>query len=165
MTGRLLFNMKYIWNTYVFNNQDFLFNICFSDECYFFSYMVQLIVTIQSDSNPRISHKVHTQHSKKMYCLAWNFLWLSCLVDSFFSLNNLCENLLLLLEDNIVHILTDIIENNEHYSKDQLVFQQVGDLHHYTLSVWKYFDQRLPGQCVVWRDLQNGPHGYQICPY
>lgn len=50
-----------------------------------------------------------------------------------------------MLEDTIDPKLT-IIENDEHYLEDQLIFQQNESLPHYALHVGQYLDQRFSGQ-------------------
>ncbi|KAJ8922531.1 hypothetical protein NQ315_007561 [Exocentrus adspersus] len=50
------------------NNENFLFNVCFSDECTFFlnGEINRHNCRYWADTNPRIFHEVHTQHPQKL---------------------------------------------------------------------------------------------------
>lgn len=54
-------------------------------------------------------------------------------------------------------MLTNIIENDEHYLEDQLVFEQEGAPLHYALPVPQYLDQRFPGQWIGRRGAIEWP--------
>ncbi|EFN87922.1 hypothetical protein EAI_08475, partial [Harpegnathos saltator] len=126
-------------------NPNFLFNVCFSDECTF--YLNGIVnrhnCRYWADSNLRILHEVHTQHLKKLN--VWAGIFGNRIVGPLFLLgtsNLTAEMYLELLEDIIDPMLTDVIENDEHYLEDQLVFQQDGASPHYAISVRRYLDQR-----------------------
>lgn len=102
------------------NNPNFLFNICFSDECSFF---LNGIVNRQncrywSDAHPRIFHEVHTQNPQKLN--VWCGIFGDRIVGPFFIDGNLTgETYLRLLEDHIDPMLTDIIENDDRYLEEE----------------------------------------------
>jgi len=71
------------------------------------------------------------------------------LISFFFLLDNLTGNIYLeLLEDIIDPTLINIIENDEHYLEDQLVFQQDGTPPHYAQYVCEYLDQTFPDRWI-----------------
>jgi hypothetical protein len=125
------------------NDPQFLFNICFSDECSFFlnGTVNRHNCRYWSDSNPRVFHEVHTQQPEKLN--VWAGIFGDRLVGPFFLPGNLTGQMYLqLLEDAIDPALTDIIENVPEYDEDHLIFQQDGAPPHYALIVRQYLDQR-----------------------
>lgn len=127
------------------NDPQFLFNICFSDECSFFlnGTVNRHNCRYWSDSNPRVFHEVHTQQPEKLN--VWAGIFGDRLVGPFFLPGNLTGQMYLqLLEDAIDPALTDIIENVPEYDEDHLIFQQDGAPPHYALIVRQYLDQRFP---------------------
>lgn len=130
-------------------NPHFLFNICFSDECSFFlnGTVNRHNCRYWSDFNPRIFHEVHTQRPQKLN--VWAGIFGNRIVGPFFLEGNLTGEMYLgLLEDTIDPMLTDIIENDQNYLEDQLIFQQDGAPAHYALPVRQYLDQHFPGHWI-----------------
>lgn len=70
------------------------------------------------------------------------------------------EIFLKLLQDKIDPMLNGIIEKNEHYLEDLLVFKHM-NLFHTMLFLVLY--QRIPGQWIERRGSVEWPHGCQIC--
>lgn len=68
----------------IINDEHFLFNTCFSDECSFFLNGVvnRHNCRYWSDSNPRIYHEVHTQQPQKLN--VWAGIFGAHLVGPFF---------------------------------------------------------------------------------
>lgn len=110
--------MKIIPNPY------FIFNTCFNDECSFF-----LNGTVNchncrywSHSESHIFHEVHIQHLQKLN--VWTDIVCDRIVGSLLLEDDLSRELYL-LKDTIEPIITNIIENNQNYLEDHLIFQQV----------------------------------------
>lgn len=111
------------------HNPNFLFNICFSDECSFFlnGTVNRHNCRYWADSNPRIFHEQHTQHPEKLN--VWAGIFGDSLVGPFFINGNLTGDMYLeLLQEAIDPALTVIVENNNDYLEDELMFQQDGAL-------------------------------------
>lgn len=75
-------------------------------------------------------------------------LWRSYCWATFLPQNLNGETYLELLEDTIDPALTDIIENDNRYSEDDLFFQQDGAPPHYSRVVRQYLNERFPRQWI-----------------
>lgn len=130
-------------------NANFLFNICFSDECSFFvnGTVNRHNCRYWADENPRVFHETHTQYPLKLN--VWAGIYGDRIVGPFFlpqTLNG--ETYLQLLEEAIDPALTDIIENDNRYLEDELFFQQDGAPPHYSRAVRQYLNERFPRQWI-----------------
>lgn len=133
----------------IINNPNWLFNICFSDECSFFvnGNVNRHNCRYWSDENPHVFHEVHTQHPEKLN--VWAGIYGDSLIGPFFLPGNLTgEMYLRLLEDAIEPGLTDVLENNNRYNANELTFQQDGAPPHYTLAVRQYLDRTYHGRWI-----------------
>ena len=111
-------------------NENFLFNVCFSDECTFFlnGIVNRHNCRYWADTNPRIFHETHTQYPQKLN--VWAGIFGNSIVGPFFLPGNLTGDMYLdLLENTIDPALTHIIENDPAYNEHELIFQQDGAPH------------------------------------
>lgn len=137
---------------------NFLFNICFSDECTFFlnSTVNRHNCRFWSDVNPRIFHEVHTQHPLKLN--VWAGIFGDRMIGPIFLDGNLTgERYLEVLEDLVQPLLLDIVENDDRYLEDHLTFQQDGAPPHYALAVREYLDRVFPGHWIGRRGALEWP--------
>lgn len=142
----------------IINNPNLLFNVCFSDECSFFinGTVNRHNCRYWSDNNPRLFHEVHTQYPEKLN--VWAGIYGDRLVGPFFIPGNLNgETYLSLLEDHIDPMLTDIIENDDRYLEDELIFQQDGAPPHFAVTVRQFLDLRFPGKWIGRRGAAEWP--------
>lgn len=144
----------------IINDEHFLFNTCFSDECSFFLNGVvnRHNCRYWSDFNPRIYHEVHTQQPQKLN--VWAGIFGDHLVGPFFLPGNLTGEMYLeLLQGAIDPALTAIIENqnDRRYIANRLMFQQDGAPPHYALRVRQYLDQTFPGRWIGRRGAIEWP--------
>lgn len=140
-------------------NPNYLYNVCFSDECSFFlnGTVNRHNCRYWADANPRLFHEVYTQQPQKLN--VWAGIFGDNIVGPFFLPGNLTGDMYLdLLENHIDPILTEIIENNAgNYVEDQIVFQQDGAPPHYALPVREYLDQRFPNRWIGRRGPTEWP--------
>lgn len=132
-------------------NQDphLLFNICFSDECSFFinGTVNRHNCRYWGDTNPRIFHETHTQHPEKLN--VWAGIFGDHVVGPFFLPGTLTGEMYLeLLETAINPALTEIVENDERYLENRLIFQQDGAPPHYAHPVRNYLNQEFPERWI-----------------
>lgn len=140
------------------NNPNYLFNICFSDECSFFlnSTVNRHNCRYWSDANPRIFHEVHTQTPQKLN--VWAGIFGDRLIGPIFLDGNLTGEMYLNLIENIVHpLLVDIVENDDRYSADELTFQQDGAPPHFARPVTDFLNATFPGQWIGRRGPTEWP--------
>lgn len=139
-------------------NANFLFNICFSDECTFYlnSTVNRHNCRYWSDVNPKIFHEVHTQHPLKLN--VWAGIFGDRLVGPIFIDGNLTgERYLEMLEELIHPVLVDIVENDDRYLEDLLTFQQDGAPPHYARPVREFLDAVFPRQWIGRRGPLDWP--------
>ena len=137
---------------------NFLFNVCFSDECTFFlnGLVNRHNCRYWADTNPRIFHEAHTQHPQKLN--VWAGIFGNSIVGPFFLPGNLTGDMYLdLLENAIDPALTNIIENDPAYSEQELIFQQDGAPPHYSLNVRNYLNHVFPGRWIGRRGAIEWP--------
>lgn len=142
----------------VANNNNFLFNVCFSDECTFFLNGVvnRHNCRYWAENNPRVFHEVHTQHPQKLN--VWAGIFGNSIVGPFFLPGTLTGDMYLdLLENTIDPALTDIIENNPGYVEAELIFQQDGAPPHYSQNVRNYLNTNFPGRWIGRRGAIEWP--------
>lgn len=140
------------------DNGNFLFNICFSDECTFFlnSTVNRHNCRYWADTNPRIFHEVHTQTPQKLN--VWAGIFGDRLIGPLFIDGNLNgETYLELLEDTVYPLLIDIVENDDRYQENQLMFQQDGAPPHYALLVREFLNRQFPEQWIGRRGAIEWP--------
>lgn len=125
------------------NNQNYIFDICFSDEC---SFYLNGIVNRHncrywSDENPRIFHEVRTQHPQKFN--VWVGIYGNHLIGPFFIPGDLNGEIYLeLLENTIYPALVQILENEEDHHT--IIFQQDGAPPHFAQPVRQFLDESFP---------------------
>lgn len=141
------------------NDQHFLFNVCFSDECSFFlnGTVNRHNCRYWADSNPRIFHEVHTQHPEKLN--VWAGIFGNQIVGPFFLPGNLTGEMYLELLENTIHpALVEILENNNNeYLENRLTFQQDGAPPHFAARVRQYLDETFPGRWIGRRGAIEWP--------
>lgn len=140
------------------NNDNFIFNVCFSDECSFFlnGLVNRHNCRYWADSNPRIFHETHTQHPQKLN--VWAGIFGNSIVGPFFLPANLTGDMYLdLLENAIDPALTNIIEEDRAYNEQELIFQQDGAPPHFSLNVRNYLNDRFPGRWIGRRGAIEWP--------
>lgn len=140
------------------HNGNFVFNVCFSDECSFFlnGLVNRHNCRYWADTNPRIFHETHTQHPQKLN--VWAGIFGNSIVGPFFLPGNLTGDMYLdLLENAIDPALTHIIENDPAYNEQELIFQQDGAPPHYSQHVRNYLNNTFPGRWIGRRGAFEWP--------
>lgn len=138
-----------IMTTRIDADENFLFNICFSDEATFFlnSTVNRHNCRYWSDANPHVFHEVHTQFPQKLN--VWIGIYGDRLIGPVFLDGNLTgETYLELLSEFVYPQLVDIIENDDRYLEDHLIFQQDGAPPHYAQPVRAFLDRMFPGSWI-----------------
>lgn len=124
-------------------NQNYMFDICFSDEC---SFYLNGIVNRHncrywSDENPRLFREVHTQHPEKLN--VWAGIYGNHIIGPFFIPGNLTGQIYLdLLENAIYPALVQVLENEEDHQT--IIFQQDGAPPHFVQPVRQFLDENFP---------------------
>lgn len=139
-------------------DQNFLFNICFSDECTFYlnSTVNRHNCRYWSDSNPRIFHEVHTQNPEKLN--VWVGIFGDRLIGPIFLEDNLTGDIYLNMLQNIIYpLLVEIVEHDERYQENLLVFQQDGAPPHFARHVREFLGQHFPAQWIGRRGPMEWP--------
>lgn len=142
----------------IINDPNLVFNICFSDECSFFlnGIVNRHNCRYWADENPHIIHEVRTQYPQKLN--VWAGIYGNRIVGPFFLPGNLTGEMYLnLLQNAVEPALTEIIEQNEHYNENQLIFQQDGAPPHYAHTVRQYLDNTFPDRWIGRRGAQEWP--------
>lgn len=125
------------------DNQNYMFDICFSDEC---SFYLNGIVNRHncrywSDENPRLFREVHTQHPQKLN--VWAGIYGNHIIGPFFIPGNLTGQIYLdLLENAIYPALVQVLENEEDHQT--IIFQQDGAPPHFVQPVRQFLDENFP---------------------
>lgn len=125
------------------NNHNYIFDICFSDECslYFNGTVSRHNCRYRSDENPRVFREVHTQHHQKLN--VWAGIYGNHIIGPFFIPENLHgESYLELLENAIYPALVEVLENEEDHHT--IIFQQDGAPPHFVRPVRQFLDQNFP---------------------
>ncbi|XP_067130452.1 uncharacterized protein [Centruroides vittatus] len=128
---------------------DYLFNICFSDECTFFlnSTVNRHNCRYWSDNNPSIFHEVHSQTPQKLN--VWAGIFGDRLLGPIFLDSNQTGESYLDLLENVVHpLLVDIVELDDRYLEDRLTFQQDGAPPHCARSVIEFLNTAFSGHWI-----------------
>lgn len=142
------------------NNPNYVFNICFSDECSFFlnGTVNRHNCRYWSDHNPHIYHESHTQHPQKLN--VWCGIYGDHIIGPFFIPGNLDGDMYLrLLQEAIDPAITNIIENdnNNQYVEGEVMFQQDGAPPHYAIAVRNYLNENYPGRWIGRRGSVEWP--------
>ncbi|XP_066149124.1 uncharacterized protein [Euwallacea fornicatus] len=131
------------------NNPDYLFNVCFSDECTLFlnGTVNRHNCRYWSDTNRRIYHEVHTQRPQKLN--VWTGIFGDHIIGPFFLPGNLTGDTYLdLLENTVNPALIEIMENNQRYHEENPIFQQDGAPPHYAIPVRQFLDETFPDRWI-----------------
>ena len=130
-------------------DENYLFNICFSDESTFFlnSTVNRHNCRYWSDSNPRIFHEAHVQTPQKLN--VWAGIFGDRIIGPIFLEGNLTgESYLDLLQNTVHPLLVDIVEHDDRYMGDRLTFQQDGAPPHYAREVREFLDNVFPDHWI-----------------
>jgi len=147
-----------IMSEIVINDPNYLFNVCFSDECSFFlnGTVNRHNCRYWSDTNPRIYNEVHTQHPQKLN--VWAGIFGDHIIGPFFLPGNLNGDTYLDLLVNAVNpALIEIVQNDQRYRGENPIFQQDGAPPHYALPVRQFLDETFPGRWIGRRGAIEWP--------
>ncbi|KAG5894615.1 hypothetical protein JTB14_026146 [Gonioctena quinquepunctata] len=136
-------------------------DICFSDEPTFFlnSTVNRHNCCYWSDANPHVFHEIHTQTPQKLN--VWAGIFGDRLIGPVFLDGKLTEETYLeLLNEFVYPQLVDIIENDDRYHEDHLIFQQDGAPPRYAQPVRAFLDRMFPGSCIGRRGSIEWPARY-----
>lgn len=130
-------------------NPNFMYNICFSDECSFFlnGLVNRHNCRYWSDSNQHLFRQSHTQHPEKLN--VWAGILGNNLIGPFFFEGNLTgEMYLTLLQDNIVPRIREVIAEDNNLAQHEVFFQQDGAPAHYAAPVRQFLSENFRGHWI-----------------
>lgn len=140
------------------HNPNFLYNVCFSDECTFSlrGDVNRHNCRFWSDTNPHVFRESHTQHPEKLN--VWVGILGDNLIGPLFIPGNLNGEIYLdMLENAIDPLITEKLENDPLLLEQQLHFQQDGAPPHYAASVRQYLNLQYPGRWIGRRGPMEWP--------
>lgn len=131
------------------NDPNFLYSICFSDECSF--YLNGLVnrhnCRYWDDTNPRLFREAHTQNPEKLN--VWAGILGNRIIGPYFLPGNLNGEMYLeLLETYIYPMIVETMENDDNILEDNVWFQQDGAPPHFTVQVRQFLNANFPNQWI-----------------
>lgn len=139
--------------TIINNNNEFLKNICFTDECTFYvnGFVNKHNCIYWNNENDHVFVERHTQHPQKIN--VWAGILGNQVIGPLFINGNLNGEMYLnMLENTINPLITEAIENqldrdgNNFLDENELYFQQDGAPPHYVLPVRQWLNNVFPGK-------------------
>lgn len=130
-------------------NQNLLYNICFSDESTFSlnGKVHRHNCRFWSDTNPHLYREVHTQHPQKLN--VWAGILGDHLIGPLFIQGNLNSEMYLnMMENEIDALITQTLEDDPLLAEQDLHFQQDGAPPHYAAPVRRHLDMRYPERWI-----------------
>lgn len=120
------------------DHQNLLYNVCFSDECSFYLHgeINRHNCRYWSDSNPHLYRETYTQNPQKLN------VWAGILG------NNIVGPFFILLRNDINPRITEILEQDDQLTENELVYQQDGAPPHYTAPVRQFLNETFPGRWI-----------------
>jgi ribosomal protein S13 len=140
------------------HNPHYSYNICFSDECSFYvnGHVNKHNCRYWSDTKPNWYREEHTQTPQKLN--VWAGILGNRIIGPFFIPGHLNgENYLQLLETLVDPFITQVIEEDENFVENQLVFQQDGAPPHCVAPVREFLNNRFPNRWMGRRGAIEWP--------